>query len=386
MDAKALRDLVDRAAIEDVALDHLAFERHAPSAGGIRIVETPRSPSYDIHDERLIARAGLELAGYGGASGDADPRTSDAAAPLFTLSVTVSAHYHVAHVAAEAAGVVLTFVQTSAMLHLRPYLRQLVQDALARAGYAGVILPLAPLPSRSSPAATPPQSEGVEFELVELPRSRLFPYACPWSADLVAVLAAADEQLLLLRSMTRVDEEEAARARRGDPRPVLDREILARLFLVSLVEGVRHLTHFAQDEAIAKRITQLGEDGRRFQDELSALAANCLGPAGPVTKMRNKLGGHIDAAVVRKTLAGPDEEDTLQVWLAAKQPQYTQFDAAHAVLWASWRRMIGELPQTPQDDAAAHHSFFRNLRTWQARFVQLAHVAFDLHRMALPVA
>ncbi len=147
MDAKALTQFIKTASIEAVLLDELHLERSdVPLQGGVNVKEALRSiePLKDAADRlRIIGR--LHLIGSVGTAEQLESGKVPADAPIaFQMSAAVSAIYR-CDVANTDPDVVDAFAQTSGVAHLNAYLRQFVQETLARAGFPGVVMPLMPV-------------------------------------------------------------------------------------------------------------------------------------------------------------------------------------------------------------------------------------------------
>ena len=154
MDAKIFQQFVAGIQIESVLLDALHFERNAgESVDSIRVEEVLRTLDPVVESgERLRITARLELAGRDnrGTTTVTDTESQQAAA-VFRLVAAVSAYYRGNDLTAADPELVQAFARTSGAMHLTGYLRQFVQETLARGGFPGVIMPLAAIPPVKAP-------------------------------------------------------------------------------------------------------------------------------------------------------------------------------------------------------------------------------------------
>ena len=145
MPAKDLSALIRSAKVESIQLDSLAFERgEAKNFQGLHIAETtrtiePRTAEPDVLDVTLR----LHLTGTAVVAEQSDIQASPAPV-AFELEVAVTGRYR-CDIAGTELSLLTDFANTSALAHLNAYLRQYVQETLARAGYPAVVMPLSPV-------------------------------------------------------------------------------------------------------------------------------------------------------------------------------------------------------------------------------------------------
>lgn len=153
MDAKVFQQFVAGIQIDSVLLDALHFERIAgESVDSIRIEEVVRTLDPVVEsDEQLRITARLELVGRDNRGSGAVSGTEQQQTVVFQLVAAVSAYYRGIELTKADPELVQTFARTSGAMHLTGYLRQFVQETLARGGFPGVIMPLAAIPPVKAP-------------------------------------------------------------------------------------------------------------------------------------------------------------------------------------------------------------------------------------------
>lgn len=218
--------------------------------------------------------------------------------------------------------------------------------------------------------------DGAVFRKVDAPIAELFPAHRTASALIVAILVRADEIAHMLRWMSRAEVEENERDKRGDPRQVLDRLILARFLMVSLVDGLEHLSRFRNLPEIRSLVSSAWEAGKPFNQ----LHRDLQKKVKTLEPIRHKLGAHIDSAVIAAQLARTGQGVHGELWLASGQHFETQYDSAHHVVMAAW---IGAVPPAgPVDfdrvDLADYDALINQAIRAQVDFVAAARVALAL--------
>jgi len=215
-----------------------------------------------------------------------------------------------------------------------------------------------------------------EFRKIEHPLRELFPPDREGSPLMVAILVRSDEIAHMFLWMQRASETENARASIGDPRLVLDRVIIVRMFLVSSLDGVDKLQKFMALPEIHRMLAEHGPIGDDFAENVRELrkVVESLKP------IRNQLGAHLDLEPIRSRLRAVQPNDVGVMWLADSEHIHTQYDCAHEIAVGAWSHVAtrGAISHGAGDDLDRISALFGVAQHAQVKFVAAARVALHL--------
>jgi len=293
-------------------------------------------------DGRFSVEGRVELAAH------SDPVTDPWQADdtrLWSLTACAVAEYRCT-VGAPPRAVLEAFTHTSARTHLTAHLRVLAQDAVQRAGYGTLLLPIEAVVGSVGDAGG--EAATVAYTRFEGPAALRFAPDVRISPEIAALLVRRDEIVRLIERIVDVVNREHWH---DDPEGPGDYEgfMWARYLLVAVQDAAGLIDAVSKDPAVATILADQVETREALARDRARLKERLGGDL--LRLLRNKTAAHVDPRRIRDVLIDTGSEITGSLWIADNHAR-TQFDLAHNVLLAAWAATAGPGSSSAADERA----------------------------------